>query len=663
MYKTVLAGLLLAFLIGSDLAAQTSDSFFGKEETKAVYNYSETFKWPFYRSNGSEYRSASGKPGPLYWQNRADYKIDVSLDEAKNEITGTTVITYTNNSPDALEFLWLQLDQNIFKPESRGSAIIPLSGSRNGAAGQVFESGYKIQTVKLLDGSSERELSYLIDDTRLQVFLPSPLQAKAQSLKLKIEYSFIVPSYGSDRMGILDSKNGKIFNIAQWYPRMCVYDDVLGWNITPYTGPSEFYLEYGDFDIAISVPASHIVVCSGELLNPDEVYTEKQRQLWEEAGGSDKTVSIRSAREVKDVASRPQGKERLTWRFRIENARDAAWASSSAFVLDAARINLPGGKKALAISAYPGESDGKSSWGRSTEYVKAAIEFYSEKWMVYPYPTAINVAGNISGMEYPGIVFCKWKDRSKSLWEVTDHEFGHTWFPMIVGSNERLHGWMDEGLCTFINYFGSEHFNKGEYADSRPDMHRWARILTGPQIEPVVSSPDNMKESNIAYLLYYKPAMGLLMLRDEILGPERFDRAFKAYIERWSYKHPTPDDFFRTIENVAGEDLSWFWRGWFLNNWKLDQAITEVKYNKGDPRKGLLVTIDNLEKMAMPVILEVKSKNGNRSRIKLPVEIWKRNTSWTFLYPSTEEIASVTIDPDHVFPDSNSDNNRWNVKD
>jgi hypothetical protein len=463
-------------------------------------------------------------------------------------------------------------------------------------------------------------------------------------------------------MGILDTKNGKIFTVAQFYPRMCVYDDVSGWNTIPYIGPSEFYLEYGDYDISITVPSKHIVVSSGELLNPKEVYTPEQQKRWEAAAQSDKTVIIRSAAEVLDAGSRPAGKEELTWKFSLKNARDGAFASSSAFIIDAARMNLPSRKKAMAISAYPIESDGPGAWGRSTEYSKASNELNSGKWMEYPYPAATNVASNVGGMEYPGIVFCGSTAKNGSLWGVTDHEFGHTWFPMIVGSNERLHAWMDEGFNTFINTLTSADFNKGEYSSNPVDWHEYGKLLTNSVFEPVMSSPDNMKESSIGYLAYYKPAAGLTLLRDQILGAERFDRAFKTYISRWAYKHPTPDDFFRTIENVSGENLSWFWRGWFLNNWKLDQAVTNVTYVKNDPKQGALITLDNLEKMAMPTILQIETKSGKISRIKLPVEVWQRNLRFTFQYPSTEEIKTVISDPDKVMPDSNSSNNIWNAK-
>jgi hypothetical protein len=647
------------FLLSSSLIAQ--------EKEASNYNYNDAFGHDFYTKNGTATRSASGKPGHAYWQNSADYKIDVSLNDVTKEISGSETITYTNNSPDALDFLWMQLDQNLFKIDSRGKSIVPIRGSRNGDKGQNFDGGYGINTIKLIykkgRRSTEVNTTYSIVDTRMKVNLPKALEANGGTVGIKIDFSFTSPDYGSDRMGVLETKNGRIFTLAQWYPRMCVYDDVSGWNTLPYLGAGEFYLEYGTFDVNITAPSNHLVVCSGALLNPSEVYTQEQQNRLKKAEASDATVMIRSEAEVTQPSSRPTNSPTLTWKFRIENSRDVAWASSAAFILDAARINLPSGKKSLAMSAYPVESVGQDGWSRSTEYTKASIEHYSEKWLEYPYPAAINVAGNEGGMEYPGIVFCNYESKNERLWGVTDHEFGHIWFPMIVGSNERLHAWMDEGFNTFINSLSTEVFNNGEYKERKSNMHRMSSVFVNDKLEPIYTSPDNLKERNLGVLAYYKPSMGLVLLREQILGPERFDEAFTAYINRWAYKHPTPDDFFRTMENVAGEDLRWFWRSWFINSWKLDQAVTGVKYVKNDPKQGAIITIENLEKMPMPVVIELKTKSGKVTRKTLPVEIWKRNVSWEFKVDTTEELAKVVIDPDYVLPDINSSNNKWKASD
>jgi hypothetical protein len=664
MKKVQLALLILLSLFANIAIAQRRPVELADPSAPTTkYDYHDLFAPFFYTKNGNDQRAATGEPGPGYWQNRADYNLDAKLNEQTNEITGTEVLTYTNNSPLKMNFIWMQLDQNLFKLNSRGSAIVPTVGSRNAGRGQDFDAGYKIKSVQILSGEKSEKatnVKYLIEDTRMQVFLPTELQGKGGKLKLKIEYAFVSPQYGSDRMGYVETKNGKVYTIAQWYPRVCVFDDVMGWNTVPYTGPGEFYLEYGDFNLNITAAANIIVVGSGELQNPSEVYTPEQLKRWELAKKSEKTVIIRSADEVTNPTSRPAKKE-LTWKFKITNARDASWGASSAFIIDAAKMNLPSGKPSLAISAYPIESNGDSAWSRSTEYVKKSIEYNSKHWYEYPYPAATAVAGGPGGMEYPGIVFCGLGAQRAGLMGVNDHEFGHTWFPMIVGSNERLYGWMDEGFNTFINSLSTADFNNGEYKSKyAPDMHRIGAYYTAPGLEPILTYVDNYKERNNGTLSYSKPGEGLTLLREQILGKERFDYAFQTYIKRWAFKHPTPDDFFRTIENVTGESLQWFWRGWYVNNWRLDVGIRNVKYiDSTDYSKGAFITLDNLEKMAMPVILEIKTVSGKTSTIKLPVEVWERNTSWTFKVPTTEEIESVTYDPDKVLPDFNPANNVW----
>ena len=631
-----------------------------QETINSVYDPHELFAPLTYPVSGTITRAATGEPNVGYWQNRADYNISATLDDANNEISGTVTITYKNNSPHTLDFLWLQLDQNLFKKSSRGQARMPVGeSSRYGDASSKFEGGYKISSVKLTDTNSEA--NYIIDDTRMQIRLPKPLKPGGDITSITISYSFKLPEYGADRCGIQKTVNGNIYAVAQWYPRMCVFDDIQGWNTLPYLGPSEFYLEYGSFDFKITAPASHIVVASGELQNPAEVLTTEQLKRFNDAKSSDKTVIIRSAKEVTDPTSRPSGKT-LTWHYKIDNARDASWASSRSFILDGARINLPSGKKAFALSAYPVESDGKKGWGRATEYTKGSIENYSKRWFEYPYPVATNVASNVGGMEYPGIVFCGMNAKEDGLFGVTDHEFGHTWFPMIVGSNERKYGWMDEGFNTFINSLAVKDFNNGEYKGSGPSHELLFPYMFNTGSESIFNTPDAMKEVNIGAALYYKPGYGLELLRNEILGPDRFDYAFRTYINRWAFKHPTPWDFFRTIENAAGEDLGWFWRGWFIENASLDQAIVKVEYENSLPANGAIVTVANLERMAMPLIIGYETKSGQKGTLKLPVEIWNNTLTFKIKIPVTEELKSVTIDPGKVFPDINYKNNSWETK-
>jgi hypothetical protein len=645
---------LLRFLA---LAIATSSALSLEAQTvQSNYSYVEAFNPLFYKNNGNEYRSASGRPGHRYWQNAVNYTIKAHLNDQTNHIKASVTIEYVNNSPDPLDFVWVQLDQNMFNKEGRGQKIVPLTNSRYGTAGSNFDGGYAISSVKWANGQAAE---HMVNDTRMQVFLKEPLAPNGGKTTFTIDYAYTVPTQGADRTGVLETQNGKIFAIAQWFPRVAVYDDLIGWNVQPYTGPGEFYLEFGNYHVEITAPSNHIVVLGGELLNPKEVYTPTQMSRWEQAKKSDKTVIIRSAEEVLQTNSRPQGKSELTWKFKLEKAHDIAWASSPAFIIDGARINLSNGKTSFALSAYPVESNGNNAWERSTEYTKASIEHYSKKWLDYPYPIAVNVAADIGGMEYPALAFCSWRSKGAGLWGVTDHEFSHIWFPMIVGNNERLHAWMDEGFVTLLNEISTKEFNNGEYFRPTGSANRLAQIYTNPVLEPVMTTPQNMREAHIGNLAYRKPGFGLALLRNEILGPERFDRAFKTYIDYWAYKHPAPDDFFRTIENVAGENLNWFWRSWFVNNWRLDQAVNKVAYVDNDPTKGALITVDNLEKMPMILVVEVTTVGGTKQRLRFPVEIWERNVSWTFRVDTKEEIASVQIDPDNVFPDHNPENNRW----
>jgi hypothetical protein len=620
------------------------------------YDQHEAFAPMFYPAYGDEFRSASGNAGPKYWQNSANYKISATLDDVNNSITGAVTISYKNNSPEKLPFVWLQLDQNIYKENSRSVAATAITGGR--WANRNFDGGYDIRSVKVIYGGKEMDADYLISDTRMQIKLAKPIKASGDSIQFKIEYSFPIPEYGTDRMGRQKTKNGWIYEIAQWYPRMCVFDNVLGWNTLPYLGQGEFYLEYGNLDYSITTSSKLIVVGSGELQNPSEVLTAKQIERLKQAKESDKTVMIRTEDEVTDASSRP-AKDKITWRFKITNARDVAFAASAAFVWDAAKINLPSGKKCLAMSVYPVESAKDKGWKRGTEFVKGAIEHYSKQWFEFPYPVATNVAGIVNGMEYPGIVFCGSRAEGGNLWGVTSHEFGHTWFPMIVGSNERKYPWMDEGFNTFINSVADKAFNNGEFENKNVNRHAAGKFVFGDKTESIMTIPDVTSGNNLGISAYFKPGMGLELLRDEILGKDRFDLAFRYYINNWAYKHPTPWDFFHAIENAAGENLDWFWRGWFMNNWKLDQSVKAVDYVENDSTKGSIITIENLEKLPMPVTVEIKQANGKTGRVNLPVEIWEHGSTWKFHYASTDKVTEVTIDPDKRLPDVDESNNTW----
>ncbi|GAA4280565.1 hypothetical protein GCM10022260_09860 [Gaetbulibacter aestuarii] len=624
---------------------------------KSTFDKYEAFSPLFMTGQTNAFHSATGEPGPMYWQNQANYKIKATLDTINHKVEGKVTITYINNSPYNLDFLWLQLDQNTFRKDSRGSALYP-SNDRNGV--HTFTDGYHLKNVSISMDHRNEKADYVVSDTRMQIRLPEALKSKGESMDITIDYSFEIPEHGKDRMGRFDSKNGWIYTLAQWYPRMEVLDEVDGWNTLPYLGTGEFYLEYGDFDYEITAPENMIVVGSGELQNPKEVLTDQEMDQLEKARKSDQTVMIRSKAQMMEGTHHEGDRNgMLTWHFKINQSRDVAWAASKAFIWDAAKINLPNGKTALAQSVYPEENSGQDGYGRSTEYVKNSIELYSKEWLPYTYPVATNVAGHEGGMEYPGIVFCSYKSKTSSLWGVINHEFGHNWFPMIVGSNERKYAWMDEGFNTFINSVDTKEFNDGEYYNPS-DLQQTGNQMFNEALDPVFTTPDVIhNQQNLGMEAYFKPSTALKVLRNTVLGKDRFDYAFKTYIKRWAFKHPAPWDFFNTMNSVSGEDLTWFWKGWFMNNWKLDQAIEGVDYVDGDPSKGALIKLLNKYKMPMPVTLKITDENNTTKTVKLPVEIWMTGPEYVYNYPSNSRIVSVEIDPNHEVPDLNPDNNTF----
>ncbi len=629
------------------------------------YNPHDFFVENFAPPTGNLFRSAKGVPGPAYWQNSASYMIHATLSEKDTSVTGDVIITYKNNSPDKLEYLWLQLDQNIFKSTSRAVATTEYAGDYSAVLDKI-NGGYQIQDVSVTYQGKNYKTQPVISDTRMQIRLNTALHSKGDSVSIKISYRFNIPLDGAGRFGRQYTKNGVIYQIAQWYPRMCVYDDVQGWNTLPYLGTGEFYCDYGNYDYYITAPAEMNVYGSGDLQNPNEVLTAETIKRLEKASTSDKTVNIVSVDEAMKPALRPNSKENLTWHFKMKNTRDVAFSAGKGMIWDAARINLPSGRKSLATSCYPVESVGDSAWSRSTEYLKASIEIYSKNFFEYPWSNAISSAGITSGMEYPGIIFNTYTLKRARLWFLVAHEIGHNWYPMIVGSNERKYMWQDEGFNTYINYIATDLFNNGEYKNDPLFLN--TDFFASMDYEDFMNHKDPLMAVSDAmdqkqhYQYYGKTAYGLLMLRNVVVGKEKFDYAFRKYTEAWAFRHPTPYDFFNAINNGTGEDLYWFWKEWFFTNWKLDQAITSVTYDDNDPAKGAVITIENKGKMILPVIVEVTQSNGDKQMIQLPVEIWQRRGTWTFKYPSSRKIEKVILDPQKVLPDMDRKNNEWNAK-
>jgi hypothetical protein len=605
------------------------------------FSPAETFGPELYSNSSAIYRSNSGKPGSQYWQNRADYTIAVTLDTVFHSITGKVDIVYTNNSPDILNFVWLQLDQNARKRSSRD---MHLRNAMDLPDSDSHSTGLNIASVEVTDGQNLYTPQCIVEDTRMQVRLQKAIKASGGKITISIFYHFSIPGQAPVRMGRKQSPHGWIYQIAQWYPRMEVFDDIEGWNSFPYIQGSEFYLEYGNFQYAVTLPANMIVAGSGKLMNQREVLPPDVQKQLRLASESQSTI----------VVARPEnfisgGQKLKTWKFECVSTRDVAWAASSAFVWDAAKINLPGGRTAVAMSVYPIEK--RSTWSNSTQYTKYTIECNSKKWYPYPYPYAVNVSGNVPGMEYPGLAFCN----SANL-PLIAHEFTHTWFPMIVGSNERKYAWMDEGLTTFLTSMVVDEYKK-EMNIIQSDKARKENFhsrFTGSSL---------MNYPLIAGDSYEKGALALAMLRNVILGPGRFDYALKQYINDWAFRHPTPWDFFNAIENAAGEDLDWFWKGWIINNWKLDQAVFAIKYiDSTDPGKGSLITIRNNEKMVMPLFVTVIQEDNTRFDLQFPIEIWMKGADWKFRCNTSGRINEVIIDEKEQLPDINRQNNVLKVE-
>jgi hypothetical protein len=601
-------------------------------------------------------RTGSGEAGPQYWQQRVDYVIRATLDTAARSVRGEERITYGNNSPDTLRYLWLQLDQNLFTPGSRGHRLF----------GQLQqfrpESGVRLLKVAQPATAAARgrpaapaaALPYQVNGTVMRVDLARPLPPRSKQV-LDIGWSF---AFGpnSNRMGIEDVDGATIFEAAQWYPRLAVYDDVRGWNTEQYYGQGEFYLEYGSFDVSLTVPADLLVAATGVLQNPAEVLTSVQRARLARARTSDSTVVIRGKDEIGDPASRPATTYgTFTWRFTADSVRDFAWAAARHFIWDAVGIN---GGKTLAMSFYPPSAE--PIWKEASRYAKIAIENYSKQWVTYPYPVASNVNGIEGGMEYPMIVFCADRKDPQALYSVTDHEFGHQWFPMLVGSNERLYGWMDEGFNSFMNHYNfPKMFPGAPLPTARGVPETYLKNARSGTDQPIMMPADRMRNrENWRQSVYNKPAVGLVLLRDHISSPERFDPVFREYVRRWAHKHPTPADFFRTMEDGLGEDLSWFWRSWFYTTEQLDQAADSVTLADS---AGVVsrIFLRNVGRMVMPVELALLMDDGSTQRLSLPVEIWFGGNRFTAEVPGPRKVNGVIIDPDGWYPDVDRENNRW----
>ena len=547
----------------------------------------------------TEARIASGAPGPAYWQQKVDYVIHVELDEKNHRVTGSETVTYHNRSPHTLGYLWLQLDNNIFAPHSESN--VTRTSSESGLsrvsdkslermlAAEEFDGSVKIGSVKAADGS---DLNHSVVDTMMRVDLKEPLKPE-ESVTFSVEWRYTINDSDlvSARTGLehFEEDGNTLYEMAHWYPRLACYMDYSGWQNKQFLGAGEFTLEMGDFEVHITVPADHVVAATGVLQNPEEVLTEEQRYRLEQAKKASTPMFVVTPEEAKEN-EKEKSANRKTWVYKAERVRDFAFATSRKFIWDAMGQKL-GDKTVLCMSYYPNE--GEPLWSKySTHAVAHTVEVYSKFTFDYPYPVAISVNGPVGGMEYPMICFNgprpekdgTYSARTKyGLISVIIHEVGHNWFPMIVNSDERQWTWMDEGLNTFLQYLTEQEWEE-DYPSRSGEPQKIVSYMASDSQSPIMTNSDSVLR--LGPNAYAKPATALNILRETVLGREQFDFAFKEYANRWKFKHPTPSDFFRTMEDASGRDLDWFWSGWFYTTDHVDidlESVRHVRMSEADP--------------------------------------------------------------------------------
>jgi len=582
------------------------------------------------------------------------YQIEAKLDPESARLTGSGIIQYENRSPEPVGLVILHLYQNLFSEGVERTRQVPITGGIT--VGRVAVGGREYPR-----SPSRRAGVYIVQGTLMGVYFEDPVPPNG-TIELELEWSFEVPPEGAPRQGHIENR---LFNVAQWYPQIAVFDDLRGWDTWPYLGNGEFYLEYGDFDVSLTVPEGWLVGASGTLQNPEEVLTEGVRARLASALESDVVVSVVSEEERGAGSATLVGSDgTLTWRFHAADVRDFAFATSGDYVWDATRAASPdadgdGASEVVAVhSFYRPET---ASWAESAEYIRHAVSFHAERWHPYPWPQMTGAEGPVGGMEYPMLTFVAPFPQARDVYETLNHEIGHMWFPMMVGSDESSYPWMDEGLTTYIEAYATADFF-GEPDSWKRDQDAYLNIAGADFETPVMRHADlHGPTGTYGEAAYWKPAT-LLRALEGLIGRDAVWEALRNYASAWIYRHPDPIDFFNAVEAVAGSDLDWFWHPFWYDTAALDQAIEAVEMVATPAgTRAARVTIVDLGDAPMPAIVEVETSRGS-VRETIPVEIWlqgARRTELLVELPEGGSLERVELDPEGLFPDADRTNNSW----
>lgn len=600
-------------------------------------------------------RTETGEPGPRYWTNRADYRIDARLDPSTAELEGEETITYHNNSPDTLRVVVVRLYQNLFREGAPRNRQVPITGGL--ALERVAVGGQAVAATQ--PGQQPTGAAYRIDGTMLYLRLGTPLPPGGHET-FDFAWRFVVPPAGAPRHGHIEHR---VYNVAQWYPQIAVYDDLEGWHTWPYLGDGEFYLEYGDFDVSLTVPEGWLVGATGELMNAEDVLPADVRARLDEAMRTGEVVRVVAQEGFgpgRATTQAPGGE--LTWRFRAEDVRDFAFATSSEYLWDASHAIGPDSDRdantlpdTIAVHAF--YTPEATHWRDAATFVRHAVAYHAQHWHPYPWPQMTGASGPVGGMEYPMLTFVAAFNSPRLVYTVLNHEIGHMWYPMMVGSNEPSYPWMDEGFTTYIeNYASSDFF--GDEQDWRQTAQSTARALVSPGHTPVMRHADlHGPTGTRGVSSYHKPAM-LLRALEGIIGRDAVWQSLGEYADTWIFRHPAPQDFFNIVERVAGRDLDWFWYPWFYETVGMDQAISDVRLS-ADGRRATVTVADQGE-APMPIRLTFTLEGGATALERVPVDVWLDGArTWTGSFDLDGPITAVELDADQLFIDVDRSDNTW----